>query len=103
MINAVCQLGNFIAPGDGQRFGQVTTGNLANVGNDATERIKQDVANAIPHAHQHDDQRQRHDGHLPFGKAVIILALRKGRVIQVATGFGIFPRVPHRGRFASPG
>ena len=92
MVNAVCQLGDLIAPGHGQRFGQVTAGNVTNMGDDATERVQQDMANAVPDRDQHNDQRQRQHRHLPFRKAVVILAFSKRGVIQIATDLCIFPQ-----------
>ncbi|MNR44793.1 hypothetical protein D3C85_1635750 [compost metagenome] len=54
MIHAARQFGNFIAPGNGERFGQIAAGNFTDVRNHPAQRVKQNGANAIPHANQHN-------------------------------------------------
>ena len=77
MVDAGCQLGDLIAARNSQRFREIAPANITDMGNDAAKRVKKDMTNAVPHGHQHDDQREGENRHLPFSETVVVLALRE--------------------------
>ena len=102
MVDAGCQLGDPIAANNGQRFREIAPAYITDMGNDAAKRVKKDMTNAVPHGHQHNDQREGENRHLPFRETVVVLALRKGGVIKLATDFGVLAERRAEGVLHSP-
>ncbi|SQB29554.1 Uncharacterised protein [Citrobacter koseri] len=90
MINGSRQFADLIAPGDGQRIGQVAAGDITNMGNHSRQRIQQGMTNAVPHHNQNQHQDNGQNTQLPLSKMVVTRALIKRLAVQFFAHASIF-------------